>query len=510
MLAYCPAPPHGLRRDRALTGPTDVDALSVVYVGQTAALLATRSGTLVPVTAGPTGLVPGGLGVPDQAALAPVLARWSELADGHRAAAIDLRAWHAAATAVELRIPAAARAGVTAAQLAELDRGLPDPPSGAAGFASAERAAELDPPRRSRRVPVELDACVAATVGAGIGTTPAGDDVICGVLAGLDLLGHAGAHGRLGAAVTPLLAATTRTSRHLLAAAVAGRYTEGLIGLAAALASASAPAVRDALDALARWGASSGLDQATGFAAAIRAGSARRGGCPMTATMTLAASVFPRLYRDSVALLALASKLQQREHIVRAGVVMATPANLRLLAESDMLPDGVAAGPDDLLITVKGGDPGAVEDALAFASTALSSTDAGSSEVSEQRPQTIAEGIAEPTRGDGGHRVGARDVRGDRRRAGAAARAARHVLLRQRPGRGRGAAQGAGRAAPPADDGTGLRHRGARRGAARLRERAAARPGRHRGGLGHRGAGGVVPARPGRGRERGADRGRRA
>ena len=42
---------------------------------------------------------------------------------------------------------------------------------------------------------------------------------------------------------------------------------------------------------------------------------------------------------------------------------------------------------------MKGGDPGAVEDALAFASTALSSTDAGSSQVSEQRPQTIAEGI---------------------------------------------------------------------------------------------------------------------
>ena len=145
--------------------------------------------------------------------------------------------------------------------------------------------------------------------------------------------------------MTPLLAATTRTSRHLLAAAVTGRYTEGLIGLAAALASASAQAVRDALAVLGRWGASSGLDQATGIAAAIRAGALARGRCPMTATLTLAASVFPRLYRDSVALLALASKLQQREHIVRAGVVMATPANLRLLAESDMLPDGVAAGP---------------------------------------------------------------------------------------------------------------------------------------------------------------------
>ena len=74
------------------------------------------------------------------------------------------------------------------------------------------------------------------------------------MLAGLDLLGFEGAHGRLGAAVTPLLSATTRTSRHLLAAAVAGRYTEGLIGLAAALASASAPAVRDALGVLAPVG----------------------------------------------------------------------------------------------------------------------------------------------------------------------------------------------------------------------------------------------------------------
>ena len=258
-------------------------------------MLATRSGTLVPVTAGPTGLLPGGLGVPDQAALAPILAGWSALSDrsghdpstprsahggrpapdqsagGHRAAPIDLRAWHAAATAVELRIPAATRAGVTAAQLAELDRDLPDPPSGGTGFASAQRAAELTRDALEARS-ARLEECVAATVGAGIGTTPAGDDVICGVLAGLDLLGDTGAHGRLGAAVMPLLTATTRTSRHLLAAAVAGRYTEGLIGLAGALASASAPAVCEALGVLRRWGASSGLDQATGLAAAIRAG----------------------------------------------------------------------------------------------------------------------------------------------------------------------------------------------------------------------------------------------
>jgi hypothetical protein len=269
VLAFCPEPPQGLRRDQALSRPTDLDGLSVVYVGQAAALFATRSGTLVPVTAGPACLVPGGFGVPDPGALRPVLARCSAFADGCRA--IDLRAWHRAATAVELRIPAVAGDGITVAQVAELDRGLAGPSSRAGGFAPAERADELARLALGARVG-ELAACLAATVGAGMGTTPAGDDVICGVLAGLDLLGVAGAHSRLGAAVAPLLSTTTRSSRHLLVAAAAGRYTERLTGLAAALASASARAVRDALGALARWGASSGLDQAVGFAAAIRAG----------------------------------------------------------------------------------------------------------------------------------------------------------------------------------------------------------------------------------------------
>jgi hypothetical protein len=268
--AYCPDPPPGLRRDRALAGRADVDALHVVYVGQAAAVLATRSGTLVPLTAGPACLAPGGIGVPDRVALAPVLARWSELA-GTPAPAINLQAWHAAATAVELRIPAVDRTDVTAAQVAELDRGLPDPSLRAEGFDPGDRAEELVRLVRAAHAG-QLGACVAATVGAGMGTTPAGDDVICGVLAGLDLLGFEGAHKRLGAAAAKRLAYTTRSSRHLLAAAAAGRYTEGLIGLAAALVSASAPAVRTALAVLRRWGASSGLDQATGLAAAIRAG----------------------------------------------------------------------------------------------------------------------------------------------------------------------------------------------------------------------------------------------
>jgi hypothetical protein len=277
--AYCPDPLPGLRRDRSLTGRTGVDALSIVYVGHAASVLATRSGTLVPVTAGLACLAPGGIGVPDRVALAPVLARWSELAAGNPAAAVDLRAWQAAATAVELRIRAVDGAGITAAQLAELDRGLPDRSFRTGGFSPGERADELTRVARGTHGG-ELGACVAATVGAGIGTTPAGDDVICGVLAGLDLLGFEDAHRRLGGAVATLLSRTTRSSRHLLAAAATGRYTEGLIGLAAALVSESAPAVRTALAVLGRWGASSGLDQATGFAAAVRAGALAGAGAP--------------------------------------------------------------------------------------------------------------------------------------------------------------------------------------------------------------------------------------
>ena len=44
-----------------------------------------------------------------------------------------------------------------------------------------------------------------------------------------------------------------------------------VLGLGLAVALASGRSVRGALDALARWGASSGLDQSAGFAAAIRA-----------------------------------------------------------------------------------------------------------------------------------------------------------------------------------------------------------------------------------------------
>lgn len=58
-------------------------------------------------------------------------------------------------------------------------------------------------------------------------------------------------------------------------------------------------------------------------------------------------------YYDSVVLMQLQRGLSSLPGVVDAGVVMATPANRDLLAANNLLPDSIAANPDDLLIVVK-------------------------------------------------------------------------------------------------------------------------------------------------------------
>ncbi|MCW5953437.1 MAG: hypothetical protein KIT69_14380, partial [Propionibacteriaceae bacterium] len=113
----------------------------------------------------------------------------------------------------------------------------------------------------------------------------------------------------------------------------------------------------------------------------------------MTSSAVLEARVFPRLYRDSVNLMALASALEKAEGVIRVGAVMGTPANLEILARSQLLPEELAAVPDDLVIVVRGVDQAAVTKALGAAATSLT-------EVREEGPArrpvpaTVAEGIA--------------------------------------------------------------------------------------------------------------------
>jgi FdrA protein len=108
---------------------------------------------------------------------------------------------------------------------------------------------------------------------------------------------------------------------------------------------------------------------------------------------TLKVRVLNRLYRDSVALMAIASATERRDGVERAAAVMGTQSNRDLLSESGMLPPGLTACPDDLIMVVRGVDEEAVDSALDAAEAALAATEA-TSQRSERRPATIAEGIA--------------------------------------------------------------------------------------------------------------------
>jgi FdrA protein len=114
----------------------------------------------------------------------------------------------------------------------------------------------------------------------------------------------------------------------------------------------------------------------------------------MTATDVLAVKVFPRLYRDSVTLMALASMAQQRDGVLRVGAVMATPANLAILTEAGMLPDGVRPAPDDLILSVRASDQAQAESALEAAEAGLTAHDSPNAQHAEPAAQTIHEGVA--------------------------------------------------------------------------------------------------------------------
>jgi FdrA protein len=111
-------------------------------------------------------------------------------------------------------------------------------------------------------------------------------------------------------------------------------------------------------------------------------------------TGTLQAKVFSRLYRDSVALMAIASSVEKREGVVRAGAVMATPANLEILGRSGMLPGNLRAAPDDLVLVVRADDEQTAIEALEAAEDGLTAVDQAGGPAAEVAPQTVREGLA--------------------------------------------------------------------------------------------------------------------
>lgn len=106
-------------------------------------------------------------------------------------------------------------------------------------------------------------------------------------------------------------------------------------------------------------------------------------------------TTFPRLYRDSVTLMALASRLEKLESVERAGVMMATPANLAILAEAGLIDGGDSWAPDDLVVAVRAASQEALAEAEQIARQALGGEGgAEGSSAQSPAPGSIPEALA--------------------------------------------------------------------------------------------------------------------
>ena len=106
--------------------------------------------------------------------------------------------------------------------------------------------------------------------------------------------------------------------------------------------------------------------------------------------------VLANLYRDSAALMRMAADLEATEGIARATAVMATPANLAMLAGAGIAADAPGAGPNDLVVVVEGeGDlAAAIEEARGRLSAAPAAA-AGPIDVGRRAPpRSLAEAAA--------------------------------------------------------------------------------------------------------------------
>ena len=104
-------------------------------------------------------------------------------------------------------------------------------------------------------------------------------------------------------------------------------------------------------------------------------------------------------YRDSVELMGIAAQLESLPGVGRAGLVMATPANLAVLAGAGLtaaVPSGAAPG--DLIVAIQAADESAADTALATAGRLLAAGSGdgdgdGSGAPRQALPQTLAEGL---------------------------------------------------------------------------------------------------------------------
>lgn len=261
-----------MRVDEALFGHVSTEQFSrwhIVYVGQSVAILESLAGSLITVTSPAQGVVPMGMSFTD----ATAANRW--LRSLREQTSVCEPWWSQAGdlAEVDLSIPALAPDPESVAQWVGIL---------ASGQATANNLMDSAPQRAMATPfvatvlsgePDDQVAVIRPLLGAGPGSTPAGDDVMVGALAVL----HAWAKqasdptvarglAALRGGLRPLLSQTTATSAIQLEAALDGRFAERVQTLAQSFAGITA--VDASAEAARTWGSTSGLDLAAGMRAA--------------------------------------------------------------------------------------------------------------------------------------------------------------------------------------------------------------------------------------------------
>ncbi|HEY4563633.1 MAG TPA: oxidoreductase, partial [Thermoanaerobaculia bacterium] len=111
----------------------------------------------------------------------------------------------------------------------------------------------------------------------------------------------------------------------------------------------------------------------------------------MSAGLAVRCAVRPGSYYDSVVLMQLQRSLAALPGVLDAGVMMATPANRELLAASGLLQGDIAAGAQDLLISVKAESDAAAGEALARVDALLQVRRTGGEQ--DFRPHSLASAL---------------------------------------------------------------------------------------------------------------------
>ncbi len=104
-------------------------------------------------------------------------------------------------------------------------------------------------------------------------------------------------------------------------------------------------------------------------------------------------------YLDSVALMRMSRTVAAMDGIEECGMMMATPANKRIMADAGVLgPDGEAAGPGDLVIAIRAADQAAGDAAHAAARALLDKPKGAAGATAAWAPRTIrAAATADPS-----------------------------------------------------------------------------------------------------------------